>query len=538
MTTLDFKHRLGVLRSDVAKLSGAGIHPYGRSSAEREDYAIIRARKLRDRGHIRAVGLHNVREIEVTGADPEGEIRVLIGAGTADGIVADFDDLMTNANGDGKPLVIPPVRKDQRVVPALELVFPAPSREWWEEQAVEMQQRWIDAQLSFLRTILPEQAIISMILHLDEETPNAHAVVVPMDAKESKRDGPHWALSSRIVISGNHRGLSSLQDRYHAHMTECGLDLVRGRPAAETGALNQNAMVLRRLMTVALDIVSGSEELEREARNASAELDNREQMLRQRENDFGREMAASRDEFEDDKATHARDVEAKVKALAEQQAALEAQRKSDAVELSRLLHLEHKRRVALDDQEQKNAKEKERLDAIRLAADDRETKLGGRDRELAAREGAVSDREAVLKQRETSLSERELAIAASEKALSVQQTALKAREAEVDVLISAIKAEAESAKQITASATREHELLMEERTFVASLSDRYREQIAVLAPQMRKQLAEMEAEKAAMARQLEADVEQERARRADFVREAERRKRVREEQWVRVPGLG
>ncbi|MEG2620543.1 MAG: plasmid recombination protein [Bacilli bacterium] len=72
-----------------------------------------------------------------------------------------------------------------------------------------------------------EQTLHS-IVHLDEETPHLHCVVIPLVKKLDKRTNTErFTISKKQYIRDNFH-LSELQDKYYKKLTEKGYDLERG----------------------------------------------------------------------------------------------------------------------------------------------------------------------------------------------------------------------------------------------------------------------------------------------------------------------
>ena len=70
--------------------------------------------------------------------------------------------------------------------------------------------------------------VLHATIHLDEETPHLHCVVIPLVKKYDKRTNTErYTISKKQYIRDKYH-LSELQDKYHKRLTEKGYDLERG----------------------------------------------------------------------------------------------------------------------------------------------------------------------------------------------------------------------------------------------------------------------------------------------------------------------
>lgn len=70
--------------------------------------------------------------------------------------------------------------------------------------------------------------VLHATIHLDEETPHFHCVVIPLVKKYDKRTNTErYTISKKQYIRDKYH-LSELQDKYHKRLTEKGYDLERG----------------------------------------------------------------------------------------------------------------------------------------------------------------------------------------------------------------------------------------------------------------------------------------------------------------------
>ena len=71
-------------------------------------------------------------------------------------------------------------------------------------------------------------------VHLDEETPHLHCVVIPLIKKFDKRTNTERYTISKKAYIKDKIHLSELQDKYHKRLTSKGYDLERGIKGSTT----------------------------------------------------------------------------------------------------------------------------------------------------------------------------------------------------------------------------------------------------------------------------------------------------------------
>lgn len=207
-------------------------------------YAILRVKKLKTAGAIRAVGQHNSRSRETPNANLAVPNRVLIqsrgaatpttvvgGAGAERPAEAPFRDDALDAVQARIADAEARIRKNG--VLACE-VFMGASPEFfrpnggnagtWDEQRLDA---WVPAAMEWIQREWGKPNVVSAVLHLDETTPHIQAVVVPIDPDTGRMNAARW-LNGR-------KALSEMQDRYGEAMQEVGLQRgVRGSLAQHT----------------------------------------------------------------------------------------------------------------------------------------------------------------------------------------------------------------------------------------------------------------------------------------------------------------
>lgn len=208
-------------------------------------YAILRIKKLKTAGTIKAVGQHNQRERETLNANPKQPNVTLIGPEICSLVAPIHEvsdgDASTDKNPESGPMweavtariteVDARIRKNG--VLACEVLMSASPEFFrprggeagtWDEARL---QAWTPVTLDWLKQEWGEKNVVSAVLHLDETTPHIQAVVVPIDPDSGKMNASRW-LDGR-------KALSEMQDRYGESMQAIGLERgVRGSVALHT----------------------------------------------------------------------------------------------------------------------------------------------------------------------------------------------------------------------------------------------------------------------------------------------------------------
>ena len=90
--------------------------------------------------------------------------------------------------------------------------------------------KWADTCMEFVYEDLgyTKEQILHATVHLDEETPHLHCVVIPLIKKLDKRTNTERYTISKKAYIKDKIHLSELQDKYHQRLTDKGYDLERG----------------------------------------------------------------------------------------------------------------------------------------------------------------------------------------------------------------------------------------------------------------------------------------------------------------------
>lgn len=110
-----------------------------------------------------------------------------------------------------------------------ELLFTA-THKFFDGMNKEQIKEWADTCMEFVYKDLgyTKEQVLHSVVHLDEETPHIHCVVVPLVNKLDNRTNTYrYTISKKQYIKDKFE-LSELQDKYHQRLTEKGYDLERG----------------------------------------------------------------------------------------------------------------------------------------------------------------------------------------------------------------------------------------------------------------------------------------------------------------------
>lgn len=203
-------------------------------------FAILRAKKLKTSAKLRATSDHNLRRMEVENADKERAADSLFAQLSDDGVPT-----WVKGTAEGLPHLDEIV--DRRVaaiearggkvrsnaVRAIELVMSA-SPEVFSRPDFDLV-KWRDASVAWVAKEFTAQNIVQAALHLDEQTPHLHVVVVPETMMRETR-GRRLKSASKAAESRErptlaaHKwldgapALSAMQDRYGDAMAPLGLE--------------------------------------------------------------------------------------------------------------------------------------------------------------------------------------------------------------------------------------------------------------------------------------------------------------------------
>ena len=120
------------------------------------------------------------------------------------------------------------LNKSKNVV-ADELLFTA-THKFFDNMSKEDIRKWADTCMEFVYEDLgyTKEQVLHATVHLDEETPHLHCVVIPLIKKFDKRTNTERYTISKKAYIKDKIHLSELQDKYHERLTSKGYDLERG----------------------------------------------------------------------------------------------------------------------------------------------------------------------------------------------------------------------------------------------------------------------------------------------------------------------
>ena len=207
------------------------------------NYAILRVEPIKTIPDLAQIGSHNKREKKAYQSNPNIKLEL-----TKNNIelvplnvkyVKGFDELtkeykkehderMKTERADRKKRYHEMLNSSKNVV-ADELVMTA-SHNFFKGMSREQIKEWADTCMEFVYKDLgyTKEQVLHSVVHLDEETPHIHCVVVPLVNKLDNRTNTYrYTISKKQYIKDKFE-LSELQDKYHQRLTEKGYDLERG----------------------------------------------------------------------------------------------------------------------------------------------------------------------------------------------------------------------------------------------------------------------------------------------------------------------
>tara|TARA_Y100001933_G_scaffold76270_1_gene77587 strand:- start:399 stop:2684 length:2286 start_codon:yes stop_codon:yes gene_type:complete len=371
---------------------------------EKPNYAIMRIGKIRTRAVLDAVEWHNTRQIPagiVEGLELPEEWTVLTGSyrDRADKILKD-----TGAT------------HEQGKVLAVEVLLTA-SPEWWTTASKEMKRAWWKAQYAYAEHLFGP-GLLAFTPHLDESTPHAQLVGLPLYHAIKKKTGPKpkdpeklhkrleeeakapkiWRLSHDAVFGGGPVGLAERQTEYHGFVAHLGLS--RGKDTVGLGVKHIPLKHYANLLT------QMERDLAREAEELAEQRMALEHYEKEQKESFAR-LAAQQNAIRQDELQLFADQE-NLRVREEQLASEEA---SLAVRQAFLKHdedaareakrqLDERQTLLLESLDRQKQKERDlrtsrgRLDAREIRLDRAEASLMDRDRNVDRREQNAAAREA------------------------------------------------------------------------------------------------------------------------------------------------
>ena len=207
------------------------------------NYAIFRSQPIMTLNDLAQIGSHNKREKQAYKSNPDIKLELRDNnieiVPLESKYVKGFKELtkeyekehnerQKTERDDRKKTYSQMLNKSRNVV-ADELLFTA-THKFFENMNKDDIIDWANAFMEFVYKDLcyTKSQVLHATIHLDEETPHLHCVVVPIVKKYDKRTNTERYTISKKQYIRDKIHLSELQDKYHLRLTEKGYDLERG----------------------------------------------------------------------------------------------------------------------------------------------------------------------------------------------------------------------------------------------------------------------------------------------------------------------
>lgn len=213
------------------------------------NYAIFRSEPIYTLQDLAQIGSHNKREKKAYNSNPNIKIElsknniniVPLSEKYIKGFYnltkeykKEHDERMKTEREDRKRTFNQMLNKSKNVI-ADELIFTA-SHTFFDNMSNEDIKNWANTCMEFVYEDLgyKKEQILHATVHLDEETPHLHCVVVPLIKKFDKRTNTErYTISKKQYIKDKNH-LSELQDKYHTRLVNKGYNLERGIKGSDT----------------------------------------------------------------------------------------------------------------------------------------------------------------------------------------------------------------------------------------------------------------------------------------------------------------
>lgn len=207
------------------------------------NYAIFRSEPIYTLQDLAQIGSHNKREKKAYNSNSNIKIQLTKNnielVPLTDKYVKGFynltkeyrkehDERMKSEREDRKKTFNQMLNKSKSVV-ADELLFTA-THNFFNNMTRDDIKNWANTCMEFVYKDLgyTKEQILHASVHLDEETPHLHCVVVPLVKKYDKRTNTERFTISKKQYIKDKVHLSELQDKYYKRLTNKGYDLERG----------------------------------------------------------------------------------------------------------------------------------------------------------------------------------------------------------------------------------------------------------------------------------------------------------------------
>ena len=213
------------------------------------NYAIFRSEPIYTLQDLAQIGSHNKREKKAYNSNPN--IKIELSKNNIDIVPLsekyikgfynltkeykkEHDERMKTEREDRKRTFNQMLNKSKNVI-ADELIFTT-SHTFFDNMSNEDIKNWANTCMEFVYEDLgyKKEQILHATVHLDEETPHLHCVVVPLIKKFDKRTNTErYTISKKQYIKDKNH-LSELQDKYHTRLVNKGYNLERGIKGSDT----------------------------------------------------------------------------------------------------------------------------------------------------------------------------------------------------------------------------------------------------------------------------------------------------------------
>ena len=223
------------------------------------NYAIFRSEPIYTLQDLAQIGSHNKREKKAYNSNPNIKIKLTKNnielVPLTEKYVKGFynltkeykkehDERMKTEREDRKKTFNQMLNKSKNVV-ADELLFTA-THNFFNNMTRDDIKNWADTCMEFVYEDLgyTKEQVLHATVHLDEETPHLHCVVVPLVKKYDKRTSTERFTISKKQYIKDKVHLSELQDKYYKRLIDKWYDLERGIKGSNVQ--HQNVKELKR----------------------------------------------------------------------------------------------------------------------------------------------------------------------------------------------------------------------------------------------------------------------------------------------------
>src|SRR5574344_1396608 len=206
-------------------------------------YAIFRVEPINTLKDLGQIGAHNQRKKEAYKSNPDIDkaksINNINVVDTKDNFYNSYMKLVSpykkqhdekqKTERENRKKTLNQMLDDSNSVVADELLFTS-DKEFFKDMTREEIVNWANCCMDFVYEDISYEKwqVLNATIHLDENTPHLHCVVVPLIKKFDKRSNKDkWTISKKHYMKDKNY-LSTLQDKYHERMINNGYDLDRG----------------------------------------------------------------------------------------------------------------------------------------------------------------------------------------------------------------------------------------------------------------------------------------------------------------------